>query len=130
MSDAAARQTKHISPAAVDVMLTEQAKRVAEIDRQRGLAEAAEAAKGRASPVSFVDCRIFGHAWESTEADRNPTVGWYMKLRCVRCGTERADVVDRYGTVMGRQYHYPESYKDTDRWSRNQWRMQYLRRLK
>lgn len=100
-----------------------------EIDRRRGLSIVEDRAEQRASPITFVDCRIFGHAWESTEVDRNPGIGWYMNLRCTRCNTVRMDIVNRFGAVERRRYVYPDSYKDTDRWDRSLWRLQFVRRL-
>lgn len=100
-----------------------------EAERREGLAEAREMALARTSAISHVDCRIFGHSWESIEADRNPAIGWYMNLRCTRCGTVRKDIVDRYGHVDRRRYEYPDNYADTDRWSRSDWRLQFIRRL-
>jgi hypothetical protein len=110
----------------------EQLKRLGEIEetnRRAGLAEIEKLAQKRTSPISFVDCRIFGHAWESTEADRNPAIGWYVKLRCTRCNTVRSDIVNRFGQVERRRYEYPDNYKDTDHWARTDWRLQFLRRL-
>lgn len=84
-----------------------------------------------ASGDPFVDCRLLGHSWYSIEAERNPKVGWYMKLRCERCGTERSDIVDRDGVVGGRSYTYAEGYKlaRTEQRTRTEWRIEFLRRL-
>jgi len=108
-----------------------QALRLAELERQRGLEAAAEALKTKTTPgsVKYVDCRTFGHSWVSVEANSNPTIGWYMVARCERCGTVRKDIVNRFGIVERRRYEYPDSYKDTDHWTRSDWRMQFLRRL-
>ena len=102
---------------------------VVELDRRQGLSESQAHEATRTTQARYVDCRVFGHAWEATEADRNPAIGWYMKLRCTRCGTVRSDIVNRYGGVESRHYTYPEFYKDTDKWTRSDWRLQYIRRL-
>jgi hypothetical protein len=103
--------------------------RLAEIDRLEGLRAAAAAAAAKPKPISHVDCRTFGHSWTSIEANRNPAVGWYMRLECERCHTVRNDIVNRYGVVEARHYKYEPDYKDPDKWGRSQWRMQYLRQL-
>jgi hypothetical protein len=84
--------------------------------------------KGRATPVSFRDCRPpFNHDWVETEAERNPKGGgWYLTMRCSQCGTIRTQIVDRYGNIEKGSYKYPEFYRDTDGWTRSQWRVQYL----
>lgn len=112
-------------------MLAEQHARVVEIDRRRALKEAADAANARTSPLAYIDCRTFGHSWVPIEADRNPAFGWYIVARCERCTTVRKQIADAFGKVSrGAQYTYPEHYKDTDHWTRAEWRMQFLRRLK
>jgi hypothetical protein len=122
---------REIDAAELANMLAQQRESVAEIDRHRAIEKAAAAAKNRTTPVSFVDCHIFGHAWEAVNTDRNIGLGWLMQCRCIRCGTERNDVIDQYGTVVkgGRRYNYADGYRDPDKWSRSEWRMQFLRRL-
>lgn len=80
---------------------------------------------------AFVTCRTFGHSWFSIEAERNPRVGWYMKLRCERCGTERNDIVDRNGTVERRSYKHPAGYRlaKADNLTRSEWRVAFLARM-
>jgi hypothetical protein len=113
-------------------LMAEQAERQAEAERIAALADAAEAAASKSTPgaLKHVDCRTFNHAWVPVEADRNPQIGWYMNMRCERCGTVRKDIVNRFGEVERRRYEYPDDYKDTDGWARSDWRMQYLRRLR
>lgn len=113
-------------------LLSEQAEKRAEAERQEGLRDALAAAEGKTSPdaLKHVDCRTFGHSWEPVEADRNPQIGWYMNVRCARCGTVKREIVNRYGQVERRRYEYAEGYRDTDHWARSDWRMQYLRRLR
>ena len=102
-----------------------------EVERKQGLADARQAAKARRSPLTYIDCRTFGHSWVPIEADRNPAIGWYIVARCDRCSTVRKQVCDARGAIArGAQYTYPDSYKDTDHWTRSDWRMQFLRRFK
>jgi hypothetical protein len=62
--------------------------------------------------AAVVRCRTYGHAWD----EFNPTgmdasdYGWRLSLRCVRCTTERHDVIDTIGNLATRQYIYPEGY--------------------
>jgi hypothetical protein len=84
--------------------------------------------KGRQTAETYRDCRPpFNHDWIEIEAERNPKGGgWYLTMRCSNCGTERRQIVDRYGNVERGYYKYPEHYKDEDGWTRSQWRIQYL----
>lgn len=84
--------------------------------------------KGRVSSISFRNCRPpFNHDWVEIEAERNPKGGgWYLIMRCSNCGTERRQIVDRYGNIDRSYYKYAEGYKDEDGWTRSQWRVQYL----
>lgn len=68
----------------------------------------------RATAEEYLKCRTWGHSWDDftpTEM-RRPSFGWRYSLRCVRCGTERHDLIGRLGDVLSRQYIYPEAYKD------------------
>lgn len=75
-------------------------------------------------------CRSFGHAWDDfTPIDkRPPPFGWRLSLRCVRCTTERHDIIDRLGRVASREYVYPDGYAQTGRRPRTEWRRD-LRRV-
>lgn len=103
--------------------------KLAEIDRLQGLRRAAEDAAKKPTPIRFVDCRTFGHSWGDIETGLDPKVGWGIQLTCGRCTATRNDVVDGHGSLVHRHYRYPQGYRDPDRWNRNAWRMQFLRRL-
>ena len=64
------------------------------------------------SPSDFLMCRTLGHAWDEIASD-GPAVGgdpWW--LRCVRCSTERHDVVSwMTGELIGRSYVYADGYR-------------------
>ena len=57
-------------------------------------------------------CRTYGHAWEEFYPDDlgEPTFGWRLSLRCVRCTGQRHDVIDHIGQVGQRRYIYPDGY--------------------
>jgi hypothetical protein len=40
-----------------------------------------------------------------------PIFGWRLSLRCVRCSTERHDIIDHTGAVGQRRYIYVEGYQ-------------------
>lgn len=62
---------------------------------------------------AFLRCRTYSHAWDDfAPVDfYPPTYGWRLSLRCMRCTTERHDIVAyRSGKVMSRRYIYPDGY--------------------
>lgn len=63
--------------------------------------------------LSYVECRMFGHAWEQFTPRSNSAVmkGYGLTIRCTRCGTERYDSWDRKGDLDGRRYKHPDDYK-------------------
>lgn len=77
--------------------------------------------------MSVTECRTFGHAWESFEstADRGT---YFVKLRCIRCLTERLDEISVNGDLYRRHYVYQESYK-APRQKIGEWRLEYLREI-
>lgn len=74
----------------------------------------------------------FGHDWAEYESTTNPKGGgWYLTMRCTKCATVFRQIINPDGSLYsGRQYRYPASYRDTDKWSRTEWRRNYLLRLK
>lgn len=63
--------------------------------------------------LEYERCRVFGHAWEDFIPSGKRPAGWGSRfsLRCVRCTTERHDVIDALGDLAERQYVYPDDYK-------------------
>jgi hypothetical protein len=60
-----------------------------------------------------IACRARGHAWEDWRAHlfgRNGSRGAMEILRCSRCGSERQQDLDRFGTVVKGRYVYPDGY--------------------
>lgn len=104
-----------------------QAVKTAERDKQRAINNAAEAAAARLSPLGYSKCRSFGHAWDEVESDTKPLHGFYLRMRCMRCPTEKHAVVNVFGELESKwAYDYPEDYADQDGWTRSQWRLQYI----
>lgn len=68
----------------------------------------------REAAEEILRCRSFGHSWEDFNPidARKPSYGWLFSLRCVRCGTERHDVIDSRGFLNGRRYLYPDDYRE------------------
>ena len=54
-------------------------------------------------------CRDLMHAWQPSTALR---VGreYVRELRCVRCGTVKAQVLNLDGYILSSKYHYPSGY--------------------
>lgn len=63
--------------------------------------------------LEYERCRVFGHAWEDfiPAGKRPPGWGHRFSLRCIRCTTERHDVIDALGDLSERQYVYPDDYR-------------------
>ena len=63
--------------------------------------------------LEYEKCRVWGHAWEDFIPDGKRQPGWGSRfsLRCVRCATERHDVIDHLGDLSQRQYVYPDDYR-------------------
>jgi hypothetical protein len=65
-------------------------------------------------PGEYVRCRTWGHAWEPyavpVRTQARQRWGSRYGLKCLRCGTERYDVVDTRGVLVARQYVYAEQY--------------------
>lgn len=74
----------------------------------------------------------FNHDWIEYESTTNPQGGgWYLTMRCTKCGTVFRQVVDAFGNLLtSRKYKYGAEYRDKDKWSRTDWRRNYLSRLK
>jgi hypothetical protein len=70
----------------------------------------------------------FGHDWQDEESKFNPEGGgFYLSMRCTKCGTVFKQIINTNGTIHGgRQYRYAPGYKDESKWSRADWRLNYL----
>lgn len=66
-------------------------------------------------PISYQQCRTFGHAWDPfIPFDKRPAPwGRRFSLRCDRCGMERHDVIDGLGRISTRHYDQPPNYSTT-----------------
>lgn len=70
----------------------------------------------RAKPLLLLEyekCRIWGHGWEDfiPSGKRPSQWGQRFALRCIRCHTERHDLIDSLGRLSSRQYEYPADYR-------------------
>lgn len=56
----------------------------------------------------YLYCNVLGHSWDQIPTVRQPEFGVPITLRCVRCHTERHDVVNRFtGRLESRNYAHP-----------------------
>lgn len=80
----------------------------------------------------FVLCRTIGHSWDDVTGlvDRERVTGaWSLSLRCIRCTTERHDLVNYQGEVVERRYIYAEGYtRLKERVFRDELRRELMRR--
>lgn len=77
-------------------------------------------------------CRApYNHDWVEEESATQPLGGgWYLRMRCTKCGTVFKQIINIDGTLYGgRQYRYPRDYRDPDHWSRSDWRLNFLLKL-
>jgi hypothetical protein len=67
---------------------------------------------GEDMPTEFLECRLWGHAWKAGTVSRDRASGAFDQgLVCIRCGGQRAYVLDRRGRfVKRRPYSYPDGY--------------------
>ena len=84
--------------------------------------------------LEYEKCRTWGHAWEDFIPHGKRPSGWGSRfsLRCVRCATERHDVIDSIGQLSSRQYEYPEDYKlaKDETPTRAEFRLDLLRQMR
>lgn len=58
----------------------------------------------------YIRCRTLGHSWFDYDSNWTPQFGTPLTLRCERCGSERRDTVNTWGTLLSRHYTKPENY--------------------
>jgi hypothetical protein len=62
--------------------------------------------------AEYLRCRTLGHAWEDfIPHGVRPRWGELQTWRCMRCATERHDVINALGALGHRHYVYPPDYK-------------------
>ena len=77
-------------------------------------------------PTPFVFCRTFGHSWEEfiPVGKKGPIFGFRFSLLCTHCGTERHDILDSSGTLLTREYVYPDKYQVSFKLDRADYRVE------
>lgn len=70
-------------------------------------------------------CRAVGHSWYEVDADRPPAFGYYFWVQC-DCGTIRKDILNRHGQLLNRSYEYEDDYKDTEKFTRSDYRLRLI----
>lgn len=51
-----------------------------------------------------IRCATLGHAWHDYDSNWRPEFGVALTVRCERCGRERRDTINEYGTLLARHY--------------------------
>ena len=60
---------------------------------------------------TYAECRVYGHAWSEVELVHDFKKSAIVRVECLRCETERRDVVKMStGQVVHRVYKYPPGY--------------------
>lgn len=75
----------------------------------------------------FLMCRTVSHGWEEvpSELERPEPGYWWFVLRCMRCKTERIDLIDTWGVVASRRYRYPDGYEIDEKFARSEIRNEW-----
>jgi hypothetical protein len=62
-------------------------------------------------PQRYLRCRELGHVWRPHTVSREPGgAGFFRRLRCAECRTEREQLLDSGGHVIRNGYHYSDGY--------------------
>ena len=66
-----------------------------------------------ATPTDYEKCHRLGHAMDDIPVTKPAPFGVYLWVRCLRCGTERHDIIQGWGDgkLLSRRYYYPEGYR-------------------
>jgi hypothetical protein len=76
-----------------------------------------------ADSTDYVRCRTLGHSWDPIPVTEPPSYGVAIDLRCEHCFTVRRDIVSRTSAaLLSRRYSYPDHYRDTEHYTRTDWR--------
>lgn len=79
-------------------------------ERRRERLRAVQAATAEIR-TEHLACRDYGHAWAPFTASWSGTErAYFVQLRCARCGTLRARVIDRRGAQVASHYVYADGY--------------------
>jgi len=78
----------------------------------------------------FLKCKLVGHMWDDfIPMRKKPQFGELQGWLCVRCTTERHDIVSWVnGDLISREYRYPEGYHLSEKYKRHDFRLTYLQR--
>ena len=79
---------------------------------------------------AMLKCKVVGHSWDDFVPHRKPPAfGDLMAWLCVRCTTERHDIVSWVdGSLVAREYRYPEGYHLAERHRRDELRLALMTR--
>lgn len=79
---------------------------------------------------SYLKCKTVGHQWDDFTPHRKPPAfGALQAWLCIRCTSERHDVVSWVdGSLIAREYRYPEGYRLAERYRRHELRLNLLQR--
>lgn len=63
-------------------------------------------------PDRYLSCRELGHQWRAWRAQWDASArAFERELRCGRCKTTRAQLLDSRGHVLSNRYTYPTGYQ-------------------
>lgn len=57
-----------------------------------------------------ITCRDLSHTWRPFSARRIEGGGYERTVRCATCGSDRVELLDRWGQLVRRHYDYADGY--------------------
>lgn len=81
----------------------------------------------------MVMCKTIGHSWDEfiPLAMKRSQMGYRLSLLCVRCTTERHDIISIVnGSLIQREYRYPENYRLAIKYTRDEFRKVLVERMR
>ena len=61
-------------------------------------------------PEPFIDCRDTGHQWQKVSVEFDSDDQMLRTLQCARCEAFRYDIINAFGEVRSRRYHYSDGF--------------------
>ncbi len=76
---------------------------------------------------AHLTCRApYNHDWHEDGSTHGPE-GFMLRMRCSKCESTFKQLIGHGGDIQtGRSYVQPKDYRDTEGWTRTDWRLNFL----